>query len=92
MESAPSFHGLRKERLAQWPPFCILNTTKDSGEGVLTEKLGEGVRHASYNPYPISDLIKNLIPSVSYLKPWSPARDKLYTVVGVSIKRKMVFL
>ena len=25
---SPSFHGLRKERLAQWPPFCVLNMTK----------------------------------------------------------------
>ena len=26
---SPSFHSLRKERLAQWPPFCVLNTTKN---------------------------------------------------------------
>ena len=28
---------------------------KSQGGGVLSEKLGEGVRHASCNPYPISD-------------------------------------
>ena len=27
---SPSFHGLRKERLAQWSPFCVLNTTKNA--------------------------------------------------------------
>ena len=27
---SPSFHGLRKERLAQWPPFCVLNTTENA--------------------------------------------------------------
>ena len=26
---SPSFRGLRKERLAQWPPFCVLNMTKN---------------------------------------------------------------
>ena len=26
----PSFHGIRKERLAQSPPFCVLNTTKNA--------------------------------------------------------------
>ena len=25
---SPSFNGLRKEGLAQWPPFCALNLTK----------------------------------------------------------------
>ena len=36
------------------------------GGGVLPEKVGGGVRHASWNPYPILDLIKNLIP---YFRP-----------------------
>ena len=27
---SPSFHGLRKERLAQLLPFCVLNTTKNA--------------------------------------------------------------
>ena len=85
---SPSFHGLRKERLAQWPAFCI---PKIPG-GVLPEKLGRGVQHASWNPYPISD--QNLWFSLPYFRPdqkfdtlfqtWSPgarrvtgARDKL---------------
>ena len=73
-----SFHDVCKERLAQWPAFCVLNTTKKPGEEggrVLPEKLG--VRHSSWNPYPISDqnlwfsllyfrVIKHLIP---YFRP-----------------------
>ena len=26
----PTFHGLRKERLAQWAPICVQNTTKNA--------------------------------------------------------------
>ena len=36
---SPSFYGLRKERLAQWPPICVQNTTKKPGGGVLLEKI-----------------------------------------------------
>ena len=104
---SPSFHGLRKERLAEWPPFCVLNTTKNSG-GVPPEKLGGvcGTLPETLTlfqtkicdfPYPISDLIKNLIP---YFRPealepgaW-PERVTscygTYTVVGVNIKGEMV--
>ena len=88
---SPSFHGLRKERLAQWPSFCDLNTNKNS-RGVFPEKLGGSVWQASWNPYPISD--QNLWFSLPYFRPdqkfdtlfqtWSPgarrvtgARDKL---------------
>ena len=87
---SPSFQGVRKERLAEWPPICDPNTTKISG--VLPEKFGGDVRHASWNPYPISD--QNLWFSLPYFRPdqkfdtlfqtWSPgaqrvteARDKL---------------
>ena len=27
---SPSFHGLRKERLAEWPPICVQDTTKNA--------------------------------------------------------------
>ena len=103
---SPSFHGVRKERLAQWPAFCDPKF-RPKIPGVLPEKLG-GVQHASWNPYSISDqnlwfslsisdLIKNLIP---YFRPealepgvW-PERVTscygMYTVVGVNIKREMV--
>ena len=108
---SPSFHGLRKERLAQWPPFCVLNTNKNSGGGGggYFQKNWVGVCHTLPEiltlfqtkicdfPYPISDLIKNLIP---YFRPealepgaW-PERVTscygTYTVVGVNIKREMV--
>ena len=77
--------------------------------GVLLEKLGGDVRHASWNPYPISDqnlcfsypiseLMKNLIP---YFRPealepgaWTKRVTSCYgtyTVVAVNVKREMVW-
>ena len=81
------------------PWFVYKNTTKKpGGGGVLPEKLGGGVRHAPWNPYPISD--QNLWFSLPYFRPealepgaW-PERVTscygTYTVVGVNIKREMV--
>ena len=40
---SPSFHSLRKERLEQWPPICVLNITKKPGGGGIPEKLGGDV-------------------------------------------------
>ena len=69
---SPSFHGLRKERLAQWPTFCVPNSTKNSGGSfqknwvgvccTLQETLTLFQTKICDFPYPISDLIKNLIP------------------------------
>ena len=42
MDRAPCFYGLRKERLVQWPTFCVLNYDQKF-QGVLPEKLGGGV-------------------------------------------------
>ena len=101
---SPSFHGLRKERLAQWPAFCV---PKIPGGGGYFQKNWEGVCGTLLEtltlfqtkicdfPYPISDLIKNLIP---YFSPGArhawPERVtscyRTYTVVGVNIKREMV--
>ena len=65
---SPSFHGLRKERLAQRPTFCVLNTTKIPGGyfqknwvgvcGTLSETLTLFQTKICDFPYPISDLIK----------------------------------
>ena len=63
---SPSFHGVRKERLAQWPAFCVLNTTKNPG-GLLPEKLGGGVPHPSWKSSPISD--QNLWFFLPYFRP-----------------------
>ena len=93
---SPSFHGLRKERLAQWPAFCDPKNDQKF-RGVLPKKLGGGVWHASWNPYPISD--QNLWFSLPYFSPealepgsW-PERVTssygTYTVVGLNIKREM---
>ena len=72
----PSFHGVRKERLAQWPAICDPNTTKKSGG--TSRKIGWGYAARFLKPllyfspksvifsYPIPDLIKNLIP---YFRP-----------------------
>ena len=92
----PTFHSLSKEHLAQWPPFVYKIRRKTPG--VLLGTLGGGVRHASWNPYPISD--QNLWFSLPYFRPealepgaW-PGRVtncySTYTVVGVKIKREMV--
>ena len=99
---SPSFHGLHKERLAQWPAFCdAKNGPKIPGWGVLPEKLG-GVcstlpETLTLFPCPISDLFKNLIP---YFRPealesgaWLERMTSCYgtyPVVGVNIKREMI--
>ena len=104
---SPSFHGVGKERLAQLPSICDPNTTKKSQGyfqknwvgmcGTLPETLTLFQTKICDFPYPISDLIKNLIP---YFRPealepgaW-PERVTscygTYTVVGVNIKREMV--
>ena len=82
---SPSFHGVRKERLAQWPPICDPKTTKKSEGyfqknwvgmcGTLPKTLTLFQTKICDFPYHISDLIKNLIP-IWDLKPWSPARDR----------------
>ena len=104
---SPSFHCVRKERLVQWPPISDPKTTKMPGGyfqknwvgmcGTLPETLTLFQTKICDFPYPISDLIKNLIP---YFRPealepgaW-PERVTscygTYTVVGVNIKREMV--
>ena len=69
---SPSFHGLRKERLAQWPAFCVPKFDQKfrgyfqkNWMGVcctLQETLTLFQTKICDFPYPISDLIKNLIP------------------------------
>ena len=81
---SPSFHGLRKERLAQWPAFCVPKIP-----GVFPEKLGGGVRHASWNPYPISD--QNLWFSLPYFTPEALEPGAWQAVHGWrNIKRELV--
>ena len=104
---SPSFHRLHKEHLAQWPPFCVLNKTKNSRGNfqknwvwvcsMLPETLTLFQTKIFDFPYPISDLIKNLIPHFrpEALEPGAwPERVTscygTYTVVGVNIKREMV--
>ena len=106
---SPSFHGVCKERLAQWPPICDPNTTKKSGGyfqknwvgmwGTLPETLTLLQTKICDFPYPIPDLVKNLIP---YFRPEALAPSAwpdcvtscygTYTVVGVNIKRETILL
>ena len=106
---SPSFYGVHKGRQAQWLALSDAKTTKCPGEyfqknwvgmcGTLPETLTLFQTKICDFPYPISDLIKNLIP---YFRPealepgaW-PERVTscygTYTVVGVNIKREMVLL
>ena len=101
-----SFHGLRKERLAQWPAFCVLKMTKNSGGYFQKNWEGYVAHFLKPLPYfrPKSVIFPTLFQTwskiwypISDLKPWSPARDRsmtscygTYTVVGVNIKREMV--
>ena len=72
----PSFHGVRKERLAQWPSICDPNTTKKVRGyfqknwvgmcGTLPEALTLLQTKICDFPDLIPDLIKNLIP---YFRP-----------------------
>ena len=78
------------------PPFVYKIRQKQ--RGILPEKLGGGVRHASWNSYPtISD--QNLWFSLPYFRPealepgaWPEHVTSCYDTytVGVNIKREMV--
>ena len=92
---SPSFHGLHKKRLAQWPAFCDPKKRTKNSEN--SRKIGWGVQHASWNPYPISE--QNLWFSLPYFRPealgpgtWPERMTSccgMYTVVGTNIKREM---
>ena len=105
---SPSFHGLGKKCLAQWPSICVQNTTKKPrgyfqknwvGVGdTLPETLTLFQTKICDFPFPISDLIKNLIPYFrpEALKPgaWPERVTSCYGTytVGINIKREMVLL
>ena len=99
---SPSFHGLSKNAWHNDPPFVYkirrktLGSTWKIGWGYY-EKLGGGVRHPSWNPYPISE--QKLWFSLPYFKPealepcaWPERVTSCYGTykVGVNIKRVMV--
>ena len=64
---SPSFHGLHKERLAQRPAAFCDPQNGPKIPGGTSRKVGRGVQHASWNPYPISD--QNLWFSLPYFRP-----------------------
>ena len=67
---SPSFHGVHKERLAQWPPNCEPKTTKNSGG--TSGKIGWGCAARST----LFQFWSKLRYPFSELTPWSPARDR----------------
>ena len=82
-----SFHGVRKEHLAQWPPISDPKTTK-MPRGGTSRKIGWGCATRFLKPLPHfrpkSVIFLTLFQTwskiwypISELKPWSPARDKL---------------
>ena len=92
-----SFHGVRKERLAQWPPISDPKTTKMPGGGGTSRKIGWGCAARFLKPLLDYTLFQTKICDFrpDALKPGAwPGRVTscygTYTVVGVSIKREMV--
>ena len=78
--------------------LCPKYDQKSGGGGKLPEKLGGGMEHPSWNPYPISDqtlwfLRPHFRPEALEPSAW-PERETscygTYTVVGVNIKREVV--
>ena len=86
---SPSFHGLRKERLAQWPAFCDpKNGPKIPGGYFQKSWVGCAASFLKPLPYfrPKSVIFRALFQTwskiwypISDLKPWSPARDRSMT-------------
>ena len=82
---SPSFHGVRKECLAQWPPIFDPKTTKKSGGdfqkncvgmcGTLPETLTLFQTKICDFPYRQVNRHIGRYP-ISDRKPWSPARDR----------------
>ena len=100
-----SFHGVRKERLAQWPPICYPKATKKSEGyfqknwvgmcGTLPETLISDQNQLLSLPYFRPDQKFDTLFRPEALEPGAwPERVTscygTYTVVGVNIKREMV--
>ena len=83
---SPSFHGLHKERLAQWPSFCDRKKGPKNFRGYFQKNwVGCAARFLKPLPYfrtksVISPALfqtwSNIWYLISDLKPWSPARDR----------------
>ena len=83
---SPSFHSLRKERLAQWLPFCALNTTKTRCRLWVSllmhaRLVSETSRSTSNNMYCFiycARYFNHSLWSISVLKSWKKSRQKCY--------------
>ena len=94
---SPSFHGLRKECLAQWPAFYVpKKRLKIPGD--TSRKIGRGCAARFLKPLPFfrpKSVIFHTLFQPEALEPgaWSERVTScygLYTVVAVNIKREMV--
>ena len=70
-----SFHSLRKERLAQWPSFCVLKMTKNSGG--YFQKNWEGCVVHFLKPLPYFRPKSVIFPTLfkTWSKIWYPISD-----------------
>ena len=75
---SPSFHGLRKGRLAQWPPFAYKIRRKTQVGYIQKNWVGCAARFLKPLPYfPTLFHTWSIIwYPLSDLKPWPPARDR----------------
>ena len=87
---SPSFHGLHRERLAQWPAFCDPQNGPKIPGGYF-QKNWVGCAARSLKPLPYFRPDQNFDTLFSDLKPWSlTSCYGMYTLVGVNIKREIV--
>ena len=86
---SPSFHGLRKERLAQWPPICVQNRRREEGAGGwggTSRNISRGCAARFLKPLPY------FTPEVLEPGAWPERVTSCYGTytVGVNIKGEMV--
>ena len=83
---SPSFHGLHRERLAQWPAFCDPQNGPKIPDGYFQKNwVGRAAR--SLKPLHYFRPDQNFDTLFSDLKPWSPAHDKLLRHVHASWRK-----
>ena len=73
---SPSFHGVRKERLTQWPTISDPKRQKCPGGGYF-QKNWVGMCGTLPETLTLFQTWSKLWYPISVLKPWSPARGKL---------------
>ena len=91
---SPSFHGVHKERLAQWPAFCDPKNDQTFRGGDTSRKIGWEC--AARFPKPLPYFRPKSVIFLTLFQTWSPGARRMtscygmYMVVGVNIKKEMV--